>query len=219
MLECQRCLDEHRNQPTEQEEPDDFGFLPCGRDGQHREEQPQEPILLQSRANEFVSTPCDDRDDGSSNAVEHSLNPRQPPVMHVERGKGHDHQKRRQDKRGPRQRRAKRPRPDPTEIHRKLCCEGAGGKLRKGNSLDVILTRYPLPLLDQVLSHMAREGKRSAEAKGAEVEKIKQDFAQIWLRLSTLDRDRARMHVLVGRKLTLVPHSVGWSAFTQFIES
>ncbi len=60
--------------------------------------------------------------------------------MHVERGKHHDHQERRQDKRGSRERCTKRPGPYPTEIHRKLGGERPGGKLRKRESLDVILT-------------------------------------------------------------------------------
>src|SRR6266478_2902037 len=129
--------------------------------------------------------------------------------MHVERGKRHDHQERGQDKRGSSERRAKRPSPDPAEIHCKLCRERAGGKLRKRESLDVILAGYPLSLLNQVLLHVARQGNWPAEAKSAEVEKVEQQFAQLGLRFSTLDGDRGRIHVLAGRKSTLAPHSVG----------
>src|SRR5216684_2885821 len=89
-----RCESFHRGgalidieMSPEQEEPDDFGFLPCSRDRQRREERPQQPIVFQRRANQLVGTPRDNRDDCGSNAVEHSLNPRQPPVMQVERGK------------------------------------------------------------------------------------------------------------------------------------
>ncbi len=94
--------------------------------------------------------------------------------MHIERGKRHDHQERRQDKHGSREGRAKRPGPDPTEVHRKLRRQRAGGKLRKRESLDVILAGYPLSLLNQVLLHVARQGNRPAEAKSAEVEKVEQ---------------------------------------------
>jgi hypothetical protein len=34
---------------------------------------------------------------------------------------------------------------------------------------------------------VTRQGNRPAEAKSAKVKKIEQEFAQFWLRLSTLD--------------------------------
>src|SRR5205823_6910054 len=103
-----------------------------------------------------------------TNAVEHSLDPRQAAIVNVKSGQSKYHQKRRQDKChadscGPNNASV-----EPPEVHCQLCSERSGRELGESQSLQVILLRDPMALFDQVPLHMAGKRDRAAKAKGTE---------------------------------------------------
>jgi hypothetical protein len=57
---------------------------------------------------------------------------------------------------------------EPPEVDRELSRERPRCELRKGESLLVVLERDPATALDEVALHVADEGYRASEARGAE---------------------------------------------------
>src|SRR2546425_2691166 len=78
----------------------------------------------------------------------------------------------------PRQCRAEHPATYPSEVDRELGGERAGGELRKGEPLLVLLRADPAALLHEVLLHVPGERDRPAEPQGTEPQEVEQQRAQ-----------------------------------------
>src|SRR5207237_3405337 len=66
----------------------------------------------------------------------------------------------------------------PAEVDRELCRERAGGELRKGEALLVLLRVDPAALLHQVLLHVSGERNRPAEPQCAQPQEVEEKRPQ-----------------------------------------
>src|SRR5437588_5735350 len=135
-------------------------------------------ISAQRHPHEFQRTAGDDGDDGGADPVEQPLHPWQTAEADVQLGQDEHHEKRGRHERDPDQRRAEHMATHPAEVDRELCRERAGGELRKGEALLVLLRVDPAALLHQVLLHVSGERNRPAEPQRAEPQEVEEKRPQ-----------------------------------------
>src|SRR5215471_1253068 len=68
-------FDQHRNEPTEEKEPDDFSRSPGGGDTENEEDGPQQFVLSESQLRQFECRAGNDADHSRANPIEHALHP------------------------------------------------------------------------------------------------------------------------------------------------
>jgi len=112
-----------------------------------------------------AGAPHDDGTHRCADAVEQYLDPRQLLEVYVERSQSKDHQKRRKDESGARERGAQSAAVHPSEIFRELRRQRPRAELRKSQTLEIIFFRNPLPGFHQISLHVANECDRSAKSE------------------------------------------------------
>jgi hypothetical protein len=147
-------------------------------DGTADENQPPEPVRAYSQADKLDDTASQDGDDGSTNAVEGALHPRQTFEAHVQRRQGEDHDERWSDEDEADQRGAEEAGAKPTQVHGQLRGQWPRTELGECQPLDVILFRYPATFFHEVALHIAGQGDGAAEPEGAQPEEVAQEVSQ-----------------------------------------
>src|SRR5262249_34520950 len=77
-------LNKHRHKPAQNEQPDNLRLRPGGSDRKSSEDDPEKQVSANGCAHQLDHAPHDDRDNSSTDPVEHALNPGQAAKMDVQ---------------------------------------------------------------------------------------------------------------------------------------
>src|SRR5215469_7916974 len=165
-------FDQHRNDSTEEKEPDDFSRSPgCGK-RKYQEDGPQQFVFSESQLRQLERGTCDDSDHCRANPIEHSLHPWKSAKPNVCSRKAQHHHERRQDESDPDGSRTNQSGMNVSQVNGKLRRKRTRSKLGKREPLQVVFLPNPSATVDQILLHVACKRYGSSKSDRAEPQEI-----------------------------------------------